>query len=443
MWRFLILLCTAFLAESQKMEYLQMLFGEQLSIKLPTTESLEFTSVDESEKYTVWAFNLFGKRGSIKGSKSNRRFVIRHVCFEDQGTYIRRNIFKTIDYIAKVKVFPKRTSWVCVRGDSCSISLNGVEKEKASLRFSNENVSLMLVVRGSPVTNLPDYADRIKVTSSSIQLLNFNVSDEGNYTLYEGQDRKAVTTRLYFSEPHDGIDASPLLSLLLLLGIPVGICCCCRKRLRKKNQATAMTTIQSHSTLSPSGPPPDYSNHVDPAGPVPTYAPGYPAPGESQDHPPPDPPYAVPVQPQYGGEPAMPPQGPASGYPPAQPSYWTGPQYNPAAPAMYTPGYPAPADSQIHPPPPHNPYPPLPQYGGQPALPPNPGFTPVMYNVPAGSETGGNKEGLKMSELSPAASLLGPTQTEVGLPPAPYTGTDVLNSNSSAVQFNRTNHNFL
>ncbi|XP_049337391.1 uncharacterized protein LOC103026353 isoform X1 [Astyanax mexicanus] len=418
MWRIWILLCSALLAESQNADYVDVLFGHQLSIRMPSvrSDSLEFTSADETQHYTIWS-KVVSKRGSVIGSGDDRRFVIYSVTFDDQGTYTRKNFWDKVTAVTKLKVLPKRSSRDCVAGETLRISLEGIRRDEASLRFSRDNENLMLVDRGSPVRDHPDYIGRVKVTTNSIEVLNVNVTDEGNYTLFDGKNRKAVTIRMFIVDHHPPNHA-PFMALLLLLGIPAGVCCCCRKRIcRKNSQATATTTVQSHNVVVPPGPPPDYNTPMVPAGPGPMYTPGYPAPGESQVHPPPNP--AYPVQPQYGGQPAMPP--------------------NP----MYTPGCPAPGDSQIHPPPSNPAYPPLPQYGGQPAMPPNPGFAPVMYNAPAGSEIGGNKEGIKMSELSPAAPLLGPTNTEVGPPQAPYPSTDVLNSSNPTVQYNSSNYNFL
>lgn len=415
MWRLWILLCSAFLAESENIDYIEVLFGKQLSISIPSvrSDSLEFTSADETQHYTVWSKFII-KRGSVIGVGDDRRFVISSVNFDDQGTYTQKNFWNKVTATTKLKVLPKRASRDCVAGETLRIYLDGIRKDEASLWFSREGENLMLVNRGSSLRDRPDYNGRVKVGSSSIEVLNVNVTDEGNYTLFDGKNRKAVTIRMFIVDHHPP-NHSPFMALLLLLGIPVGVCCCCRKRICKKNsQGTATTTVQSNNVEMPPGPPPAYNTPMVPAGPVPIYTPGYPAPGESQVHPPPPNP-AYPVQPQYGGQPAMPP--------------------NP----MYTPGYPAPGDSHVHPPPANPAYPPLPQYGGQPAMPPNPGFTPVMYNAPAGSETAG----IKMSEPSPAAPLLGPSQTEVGPPQAPYPGTDVLNSSNPTVQFNSSNYNFL
>lgn len=48
---------------------------------------------------------------------------------------------------------------------------------------------------------------------------------------------------LYFTEAHEYGDGNPLLALLLLLGIPAGICCCCRKKIFRK-KATNATMLQ-------------------------------------------------------------------------------------------------------------------------------------------------------------------------------------------------------
>ncbi|KAL7878114.1 hypothetical protein SRHO_G00047570 [Serrasalmus rhombeus] len=457
MWSFWILLCAALFTESfaSRTDYLELLFGNQLTIKLPTSwsDSMDFTSADESKHYTVWSKKSGSVKGTVRGSGDDRRYVLSYVNFDDQGTYTQRNYWDKVTYVAKVKVFPKKYTKDCVAGETLSILLEGIKRDDASLRFSNQDVNVMLVQRGLPADNLLDFRGRIKVTTSSIQVLNVNVSDLGNYTLFDGQDRKAITVRLNLVDHHEGINASPLMALLLLLGIPAGICCCCRKRIFKKSsQSTAMTTVLTQNVTPPPGPPPAYSNPVPPAGPNPMYTPGYPTDGASMVHPPPADP-AFPPQPQYGGQPAMPPNPnpncpPAFGYPPAQPAQWTGPPYNSPSSAVYPPVYPAPGDSAVHPPPSDPSFPPQPQYGGQPAMPPNPAFTPVMYSAPPGSQNEGNKGDIKRNEISSATPLLGPSNLEVGPPPAPHTGTDILNSSNSAAQFNidagkSSSYNFL
>lgn len=47
------------------------------------------------------------------------------------------------------------------------------------------------------------------------------------------------------ADQHDYSGGNPLLGLLLLLGIPAGICCCCRKKIFKK-KATTTATLQVH-----------------------------------------------------------------------------------------------------------------------------------------------------------------------------------------------------
>lgn len=47
------------------------------------------------------------------------------------------------------------------------------------------------------------------------------------------------------TDHHDYSGGNPLLGLLLLLGIPAGICCCCRKKIFKQKAATT-ATLQVH-----------------------------------------------------------------------------------------------------------------------------------------------------------------------------------------------------
>lgn len=58
---------------------------------------------------------------------------------------------------------------------------------------------------GSPVHNLhPHFSERIQVTSSDIQVLNIDVSDMGNYTLSDRDDRKVkvITPNFIREFPH-------------------------------------------------------------------------------------------------------------------------------------------------------------------------------------------------------------------------------------------------
>lgn len=85
----------------------------------------------------------------------------------------------------------KRSSQNCVAGEKFRIPLGGLLRNYATLNFSNQDFNFTLVSHGSPLGNLhPEYLGRIQVTSSSIELLNVNVSDVGNYTLSDRLNRK-------------------------------------------------------------------------------------------------------------------------------------------------------------------------------------------------------------------------------------------------------------
>ncbi|KAI4881222.1 hypothetical protein NFI96_033458 [Prochilodus magdalenae] len=396
MWGFWMLLGATFLTESFAVvtDYKEVMYGDTFTIKMPATRTdyLEFTSADETLQYTIWPRGIVTRRGVVFGSGEDRRFTIGVANFNDQGTYTQRNFWRNVVKITKVKVATKRQTTNCVAGETLSIYLQGIRKDEASLKFSNQNENIILVHQGSLMRNVSDFFDRIQVTSSSIEVKHVNVSDVGNYTLFDGQHRKAMIVLLNLVDHHEGFKAGPLMALMLLLGIPAGICCCCRKRIfKRRNQSNATTVV--HSEVVNHGPPPAYNNPVPPTGPGPMYAPGYPTAGMGNVPPPADP--AYPAQPQYGGQPGIPPNPNESG-----------------ALQMYTPGYPAPGGSTVHPPPSDPAFPPQPQYGGQPTMPPNPGFTPMMYNAPAASENEGNKGDPKMNEISSATALLGPSNFE-------------------------------
>ncbi|XP_026790886.1 uncharacterized protein LOC113539365 [Pangasianodon hypophthalmus] len=381
----------------------KLMYGQQLSIRLPTgAENLEYVSADESQKNVLWSRFSITKRGIVIGRDDNRKFEILSVTFEDQGTYTVYNFWNKKISIHLLKVITKTGIQDCVAGETLSISLSGVSKNNATLHFSNDDFNLTLVERGSPVGNLhPEYMGRIQVTSNSIEVLNVNVSDVGNYTLRDRLNRKVKIISMRLVDHHEGVNAGPLMGLLMLLGIPPCIYCCCRKKIcNKRSQhttTTTTTTVMLDNQINPPGPPVDYANSTAIAGPTPVYTPGYPAVGTV--HPPPNP--TFPPQPPYSGypatSPAMPPNppfnpgyAPASGFPPAQPPQWSGAPYNQSAPA---------------------------------------GFAPVMYNAPAGPEP-------VTGEITPMTPLLTPPQPEVAQPPAPYAGANVINSSDSAAQFN-------
>ncbi|TSK22550.1 hypothetical protein Baya_1908 [Bagarius yarrelli] len=341
------------------------MYGDQLSIRLSSgAEKLLFTSADETKQDVLWTRSTTSKRGTVTGKNDDRRFVINSVTFDDEGIYTVINFWNRKSAIYLLKVITKSSSQNCVVGESLSIYLSGLPKNEAKLNFSSEDFNLTLVERGLPVGNLhPDYMGRIQVTSNSIEVLNVNVSDVGNYTLSDHLNRKVKIVSMNLVDHHPGISAGPLTALLLLLGIPPCICCCCRKRIFKKSSqpTTSTTTVKYDNQINPPGPPPAYDDPPTPAGPSPSYTPGYPA----------APSPMFPPQQPYSGYPVMPPNPnplypPMPGFSPAQPPQWSG-----------TPGnIPAPA-----------------------------GFAPVMYDAPVGPEP-------VKGELPTTTPLLTPPQPE-------------------------------
>ncbi|KAF7710185.1 hypothetical protein HF521_009057 [Silurus meridionalis] len=321
--------------------------------------------------------------------------------YDDQGIYTLYNFWSKKISTHLLKVVPNIGIEHRVAGETLRISLGGLSKNDATLQFSNRDYNLTLVSHGTPVGNLnADYMGRIQLTSSSFELRNVNVSDEGTYILRDNLNRKLKIVTMVLVDHHEGVSAGPFMGLLMLLGIPPCIFCCCRKKICKKNNQPTTTvntptaTVNFDNQINPPGPPPAYPNIVAPADPSSAYTPGYPAIGGNVVHPPPNP--TFPNQPPYSGY-AMPPNPasnpvypPASGFPPAQPPQWSGAPYNPPAPA---------------------------------------GIAPVMYSAPAGPEP-------VNGEINPTTPLLIPPQPLVSQPSGPYSGANVPNSSDSAVQFN-------
>ncbi|XP_027001796.2 uncharacterized protein LOC113642464 isoform X4 [Tachysurus fulvidraco] len=290
-----------------KTYYEQRMYGEQLSIRLSSgAEKLQFTYLNEREQEILWSKSTKAKRGVVTGRNDDRKFVIASVTFNDEGTYSVLNIWNRKLSIHYLKVITKKSSQDCVAGESLSIYLLGLPEIDATLHFSNQDLNLTLVKSGTPVGNShPDYMGRIKVTSSSIELLNVNVSDVGNYTLSDRLNRKVRIVSMNLVDSHPGLKAGPLAALLLLLGIPPCICCCCRKRICKK---TSQNTTNTNSTVK-------YDNQIIPPGPPPAY-----------DSP------AV-----SAGSTPNPLYPPGSGFPPAQPPQWSDAPSNQPPPAGFAP----------------------------------------------------------------------------------------------------------
>ncbi|KAM9857678.1 uncharacterized protein ACBR49_001290 [Aulostomus maculatus] len=330
--------------------------GRQLKIYLPkNVERLEFIPADEPSKtFLYWEKGRIRmSRGRVSGTGSDRRWYIDKVTYEDQGTYVQRDHWKNEISSVRVAVTVRYNYMKCVAGESLYISLEGIDLADADLLFSGEAANVTLVRDGARVSqDLPGYWDRVHTHSTNIEIRNVNYTDEGRYTLKDRRDRIVSFTRMDLTD-YKEYSGNPLMALLLLLGIPAGICCCCRKKIFKKKATTA--TLQSSPervhppTSGPAGPCPPYNSpgqagvayyHGPNPGMDPTVHPPPPTTGPGQWNGP---------QPSPGFNPAYPPQNPA--YPPAgpdmipspQPPQWNGPppgQYHPGpvAPMGYAPG---------------------------------------------------------------------------------------------------------
>ncbi|XP_042573045.1 uncharacterized protein wu:fc21g02 isoform X2 [Cyprinus carpio] len=388
--------------------------GHQLTLDLPErTKRLEFVSADESEEFTIWEHKSFSFRpdkpskGEVSSTSKGWTFRIRHVTFDDQGSYTLYNHFgSTISsYIVKVKT--SREVIDRIAGETLSISLAGLKQGDATLHFYSNYSSVTLVENGVPVgRNLPDYLNRLKVNSETIQILNVNASDLGRYELTDLKGRLVSNNTMILVDQHDFAPNKGLIALLLL-GIPGGICYCCRKRICKRCQKSKSYTQTQWSNTEPVSIP--CSNTVTvPVGPV---GPGDPGQGYNAGYPPhPDQGQIhYPYPPESSGQPAVPPN----------PGFY--PEYvpqNPVYPADFGPGLPPAQPPQWNAPPP--------QYN--PSAPMN--YTPVMNGAPPGPEP----TGMNMNELPPTAPLLTP-QPESQPSVMSSISMDILNSSDSGVQF--------
>ncbi|XP_051994123.1 uncharacterized protein LOC127652111 [Xyrauchen texanus] len=408
MQSFQIILVAAICAESVSAVYSSrwhLPHGRQLTLDLPErTETLEFTSADEQEHSVIWEKKLFTLRnkptkGQVLKANDGWTYIIKHVTFDDEGTYTLRNYWSSVVSSYTLKVDTKKEIINRVAGETLTIPLEGLKQSDATLRFYSNYSTVTLVESGVPVGRKdPYYANRLKVGSDNIQVLKVNVSDLGRYKLTDHKGRFISNTTMLLVDHHEFTPNKGLLALLLL-SIPTGLCFCCRKRICKcRNTKTSNThTVQSYTpnpipeTIPPSN---TVIGPAAPEGPGQGFAPVYPPlPDQGQIH--------YPPQPMWNGQPAVPhnpgfnpehvPQNPiyppnvGPGFPPAQP-----PQYN-VPPSQYNPSAPV-------------------------------GYTPVMNSAPTGPE-------LKMNEVSPAAPLL------MSESATPTVSIDVLNSSDAGVQF--------
>ncbi|XP_051242095.1 histone-lysine N-methyltransferase SETD1B isoform X2 [Dicentrarchus labrax] len=431
MWSAVILLAAALGVESYTVHDLheRLAHGRQLKIYLPkSAEKLEFIPADYPSQVMVYWEKGFhrGHRGRVSGTGSDRRWYIDKVTYEDQGTYTQKDFWNKEISTVKVAVIPRHNYVKCVAGESLHISLEGIDVADSFLSFSGEAGNFTLVQHGTWVPHsFPDYLDRIEIHSTTISIKNVNYTDEGRYTLKDRRDRVVSITRMDLTDHHES-QGNPLIALLLLLGIPAGICCCCRKKIFKKKANTAATLQTTPQAVHPPpggpvGPAPPYSTPGQPGavyyhGPDPSMGPSFhppPMTGPGQwNGPPPSPGYNPAYPPQ---NPGYPPVGPAMN-PPTLPSQWNGPppgQYppGPGAPMGYAPG-------------------------------------PVMYSSPppaAASEPG--KEELKMENMypSPADPLLTATpQAEAAYSPvAPVAPVAPSSDDAYKFQVDKSTTNFL
>ncbi|XP_042615215.1 uncharacterized protein LOC109065249 isoform X1 [Cyprinus carpio] len=333
-------------AISQRLVY----HGHLLTLDLPErTQRLEFVNANESERLTIWEHtNSFRPSNPNKGYVSSVgkgwTFRIQRVTFDDEGSYTLFNHFGSAisSYIVKVK--PNREFIDRIAGETLTIPLAGLKQGDAKLHFYSNYSSLILVESGVPVgRNLPEYTNRLKVTTENIQILKVNVSDLGRYELTDHKGRLVSNSTLMLVD-HRDYSANKGLLALLLLGIPGGICFCCRKRICKSCRSTKSDTNTGQLNTVPVSVPCS-STMSDPVGPGNTgqgYIAGYPPnPDQGQiQHPYPGQP-AVPPNPGFYSDyqnPVYPPAfGP--GHPPAQPPQYNAPptHYNPPAPVNYAP----------------------------------------------------------------------------------------------------------
>lgn len=335
LWSVLFLLASAAGVGSYRPpdSYERLNHGRQLKIFLPkNSDRLEFSPADQPDRNLVYwerGRTKYNSRGRVLGTGNDRRWILDTVTYEDQGTYVQTDYWGKEVSTVRVAITPRRNYVKCVAGESLYVSLEGIPPTDATLVFSSADSNLTLVRDGARVSqDLPDYWNRVQTQSNKIQIRNVNISDEGQYTLTDRRDRVVSVTRMDLTDKHESLEGNPLLALLLLLGIPAGVCCCCRKKIfKKKAAANVQHTVSSVEAVHP---PPG-----GPVGPCPPYnTPGQPGmmyyqnpPGSDLGptvHPPP-------AGPQWTGPPPSPGLNPS--YPPANTSY------NPAAP-MIPPGQP-------------------------------------------------------------------------------------------------------
>ncbi|KAI7811320.1 hypothetical protein IRJ41_013110 [Triplophysa rosa] len=263
----------------------EVLHGNDLTLDIPDrTEKLKFISDDEKRHSTIWVRN--GK--VLKGQKLR---VVSHVTFDHAGTYTLLNAWNNEISSYTVKVKGKNKTMKCAPGETLDISLEGIKLENATLFFYNNGSIVTLVKSGEPVASRdPNYINRLKVTSETINVLNVNVSDVGEYILKDPK-RRIVSKSKLIVERHSPTSNKKALIALVLLVIPVIICCYCMMKIcctdDKSNTANTNTLNGQPESV------PMCQTVTDPSQCYPTL----PVQGQFQYPPPP----------QWNGQPAVPP----------------------------------------------------------------------------------------------------------------------------------------
>ncbi|XP_034044165.1 uncharacterized protein wu:fc21g02 [Thalassophryne amazonica] len=419
MWTVVMVLTTAVSAESglitQHIHH-RLTHGSRLKIFLgDNARKLEFTPVDDPSKvFLYWDSRFRAYRGRVvdvsRGSgvsrlRENLRWYLDEVTYDDEGVYTERDFWDKAISVVKVDVTASHNHVKCVAGESLTISLAGIKLEDAFLFFSGKAANATLVQAGAGVSQtLPGYLGRVVTFSKNIEIKHVNITDEGQYTLRDSRGRVVSVTRMDLTDHHDY--SSALTGLLVLLGIPAGLCCCFRKKIFRQKATTASTqahTVMLHPPASgPQGPCPPYNT------PRPQY---YPGPNPSM--------------------------GPAAHAPPEStgPGHWNAPAPSPGFNPAYPPqnvAYP-PAGQQW------NQYPPAPA----PAAPVGYTSGPVMYNTqpppPAATEPVKSDPNMTSTASSPvASSLTAPTPAEAApspQAPVPPFSTEPLTSYDVAYKF--------
>ncbi|XP_072533181.1 uncharacterized protein [Salminus brasiliensis] len=204
-------------------------YGHQLSIKLLVrVNSLGFTSMDISQNNTIWPQGDRSSRGNVAVDK--RHFTVNSANFDDQGDYTQWDKQDNRICVTNVTVLTSTDTQKLVAGETLTISLDGIKENEATLHFSNkEHVDLMLVKGGSPERNLKE---RIRVNSTIIQVLRVNVSDVGQYALFDGKDRKAKIITLELTEPVNWKAVGIVSIIVVAVGLLGGVVfrCCWKAR---------------------------------------------------------------------------------------------------------------------------------------------------------------------------------------------------------------------